>query len=592
MARPAHSDLLKRYSHKIRASKKWRDKEDLDQTWKRLINLYRGKHYQYLSEDDRLLVNIALSTVNVIAPSVAVNYPKITVNAVQPDDAARAIVVEGVINYWWRHYKVRPEFRRAIKDFLIVGHGWLKCGYKYVEKEEEVEDAGETEEVQSPSLDELMGDGPLEGAPVEHEPDPSEPTIIITEDRPFVERVSPLDVFVDPDATSMSDIAWIAQRVRRPLEDVKSDKRYSARVRNKTQADSWREEVDSERKMEDPEDGYVEVWEFYDLRKSTISVFTMDADGFLVAPRKMPYAFGHPFVMIRNYDIPDFFYPLGELEAIESLQYELNETRTQMMNHRKRFARKYLYRKDRFDSDGVAALKSDADNELVPVTKDSPLQDAIVPMPTVITPPEFYQQSQQIMADMETVSGVSEYMRGQMPDIRRTATEASMIADAASARAADKLATVELAISEVAVRLVMLAQQFMESEQVARVIGPDGVPVWFDFDADFISGDYDFEVEGGSTQPNNESFRRQSALQLMDAMAPLLQAGVVNPQAIAEHVLRYGFGIKNVEKFLVAPPPMGGSDPNAAPPEAAPSGGIPPVQGGIPPELMQILGAA
>ena len=44
----------------------------------------------------------------------------------------------------------------------------------------------------------------------------------------------------------------------------------------------------------------------------------------------MPYAYGQPFVMLRNYDVPDYFYPMGDLEAIESLQLELDKTRSQI----------------------------------------------------------------------------------------------------------------------------------------------------------------------------------------------------------------------------------------------------------------------
>ena len=61
----------------------------------------------------------------------------------------------------------------------------------------------------------------------------------------------------------------------------------------------------------------------------------------------MPYAMGHPFEMLRNYEVSDHFYPLGDVCQIESLQLELNQTRTQMMNHRKRFQRKWLYEKRR-----------------------------------------------------------------------------------------------------------------------------------------------------------------------------------------------------------------------------------------------------
>jgi hypothetical protein len=564
MARPSNADVLQRYRDKINAAKKWRRDEGYDDTWRRLSDLYRGRHYEYLTEEDRLLVNISFSTINVIAPSVAVNYPKITVNARRSEDAPRAIITEAVINYWWKHFDCRPEFRRAVKDFLIFGHGWIKCGYRYIEEGQEESPEAEPKEIEANEEDSNV----------------IEPTVVVVEDRPFVERVSVFDVFVDPDATSMQDAHWIAQRVRRPLKEVRQDKRYNATARRDCSPSSWgriSDEYIFHREVRDKEEQYVEVWEFYDLRKKTMSVFADGGDQFLIAPREMPYAFGHPFVMIRNYDIPDEFYPMGELEAIEPLQRELNETRTQMMNHRKRFSRKYLYKESAFDAQGRNLLQSEDDNVMVPVQSDENISNVITPLPAVITPPEFYNQSGLISADIETISGVSEYMRGQMPEMKRTATEASIIADAANARAADKLATIELAISAVAGRLVQLAQQFMDSEQVVRIVGKNGEPAWVTFDVDYISGEFDFEVESGSTAPNNESFRRQQALQLVDAMAPFASAGIVDMGKLAAHVLQFGFGIKNPESFLQSQPP-----PQAMPPEA---GGMPPEAGGMPPEM-------
>jgi hypothetical protein len=558
MARPSNSEALTRYQKKIAITKRWRREEEYDDTWRRLIDLYRGRHYEDISDEDRLLINISFSTINVIAPSVAVNYPKIAVNARRPADAPKAIITEAVINYWWKHYKIRPEFRRAVKDFLIVGHGWLKCGYRYVE-EENISEEGD------------HSDPNVEGNEVT-------PSIVIVEDRPFVERVSPFDVYVDPDATSMQDAQWIAHRIRRSLKDIKSDKRYSRAARENINATSWGRysEDPAKRKVQDTEEGYVEVWEYYDIAKKTMCVFAEGSEQFLVKPIDMPYAFGHPFVMIRNYDIPDYFYPMGDLEAIEPLQRELNATRTQMMNHRKRYSRKYLFKESAFDADGRDALESDYDNVLVPVSGDENLNNVVVPFPAVVTPPEFYRQSDIIEGDIQTVSGVSEYQRGGVPEIRRTATEAAIVQDAANARAADKLATIEGSIAEVAFRLVALAQQFMTGEQVARVVGRDGEPTWVTFEPEYIAGEFDFDVEAGSTAPVNESFRRQMALQMVDAMSPFAGAGLINMPALAAHVLQFGFGIKNPDQFIQqAPPPpeMG----EGMPPEM----GMPP-QGGMP----------
>ena len=601
MARKSNSEIITSYRNKIEQTKRWRREERCDDLWARMIDMYRGKHFKTETQEDRLLVNIAFATINVISPSVSVNYPKITVNARKYEDAPRAVVTEAVVNYWWKHYECQKEFRTAVKDMLIIGHGFLKTGYRFVEK-----DGSDYE-----ASDELASAAPESI---------TESDFIITEDRPFVERISPFDIFVDADATSMQDMRWIAQRVRRPLKDVKKDKRYNSAARNeaapshysKWGIDDWRGSI-RPRRSENDDDAYVEIWEYYDIETGKMSVFCDGGDKFLVNPTTIPFSFGHPFVMLRNYEVPEHFYPMGELEAIEPLQMELNQTRTQMMNHRKRFSRKWLYKESAFDADGRAALESDEDNVMVPVISEEPLGGVITPMPAVISPPEFYNQSNLISGDIDRVSGISEYQRGGMPEIRRTATEAAISQDASNARSSDKLAIIERGIGECARRLVMLAQQYMTAEGAVRVAGKDAQPIWVNFDRDYIQGDFDFEVEGGSTQPVNESFRRQMALQVVDAMAPFASAGIIDMPKLATYVLQYGFGIKTAASFVTAaPPPMPpemaeapqgalppGMPPQGPPPEAMMQGappqggapaGLPPELAGLPPEvLMQLM---
>jgi hypothetical protein len=584
MARPSNYDILSQYRQKITASKRWRKEESYDETWKRLIDLYRGRHYEYFTDEDRILVNMAFSTINVIAPSIAVNYPKITVNAVNPENAPNAIIAETVVNYWWRHRDIKDQFRRTVKDMLIVGHGWMKVGYKYVEEER----IGDDEDVNDPSVPENY----------------IQTTYNVLEDAPFVERVSPFDIFIDPDGTNMQDIKWIAHRVRRPIKDVRTDRRYNKSVRDEVSAVSFSRYSTDEpthRKVNDKQEGYADIFEFYDLRNNTVSVFAESADNFLIKPQKMPYAFGHPFVMLRGYDVPDQFYPIGELEAIEPLQRELNSTRSQMMNHRKRYARKYLFRENALDANGRAAMESDEDNVMVPVIGDMPLGDVVAPFPALINPPEFYNQSSMIEQDINSISGVSEFMRGGVSEIRRTATEVGLLQDAANARTADKLATIESAIAGIGRRLLGLSQQFLTGVQVARMTGRDGEPLWVKYDRDYIAGEFDFNVIGGSTMPLNESARQAQAAQLMNAMTPFAQAGIIDMGKLAAHVLQNGFGINNPESFLSAPkeeaPPQQPEQPMppqlSGPMDGMPMGGPPPMDGGlpqdIPPELLAML---
>jgi hypothetical protein len=260
---------------------------------------------------------------------------------------------------------------------------------------------------------------------------------------------------------------------------------------------------------------------------------------------------------------------MGELEAIEPLQYELNETRTQMMLHRKRYSRKWLFQESAFDDDGRQALASDEDNVIVPVKSGENLNNVVVPMPALINPPEFYNQSTLIQNDIDRVSGVSEYQRGAIPETTRTAREAAIIAEAGNARVAEKLITIENGIAACASNLIMLAQQFMTGEQTVRIVGTEAAPVWLTFDKDYISGEFDFTVEAGSTAPRNEAFRRDMALQMVSAMQPFAQAGLVNLSRLAEYVLQQGFGVKDPGSFLQQPPPPQQQPPM---PEAMPPG--------------------
>ena len=605
MAPPTQRAKLVQLQSQLSESMKWRESEQKEKLWKELVDLYKGKHYQSAPTADRAVVNVAFSTKNVIAPSVAISNPKFTVEARKPEAAAQAVVTQEVLNYIWRTYDYQREFRLAVDDMLTVGHGWIKVGYKATKPPEvKLADDNDPESAESYGVDDR--DESVEGN-VE-----SELYVDWDDDRPFAERVSFFDVFVDPHARHPKEMKFIAQRVRRLVNDVKVDSRYEKSAREKASSQHRSAYEGGKQDGRDETDdahgggGYCDVIEFYDLRRQEVSTFLRGGEdgGFLIKPEKIPYAFGNPFVMLRDYEVIDHFYPIGELEPIKTLQQELNTTRTQMLNHRSKFARKYMYHSDTWDQVGINGLKSDVDNEMVPYPGD--LQDmanSVVAMPVQGTPAEFYNQSDLIISDIDRVSGTSEYQRGGGQNIRRTATEASMIQDASNARSADKLASVEHSLSQIGARLMQLMQQFMTGEHVVRIVGMSH-PTWVKFDSDYIQGQFDFAVEAGSTQPHNESFKIQQALDLRDAVGEYV--GVyIDPMAFLQHLLR-SFGVKDPGSLLMgqpeaavgaegAPgpegmPPGGPPQPGMMPPgPGGPGGAMPPIPGEIPPEVQAQL---
>lgn len=600
-------DGLALHQQRVTEAVKWRDNAKYDETWARLIKLY-GNKYDYAELDtysDIIAPNMAFSTVNVIVPGVSVNYPKITVKARQEVQNQAAMTVEAVANYEWQHNDVHEEFRLAIKDFVVLGHGLCKVTWLYVEGQREwTQEAFQQEATNRVSqLGQDIQSAAQSGVPTHDFPTVDDVVNAIPaketyakEDRPNVERISPFDFFIDPDATRIKNALWVAQRLYIPIDTARNNDAWSSKARSKlnpTAMSEAKKDIDIMYEGEErgKETNYVVVWEYYDLLNGTVCTFADGAEDYLLKPEPVPLPFDHPFVMLRNYDVPDKLYPLGDVEAIAPLQIELAMTRTQMINDRKRYRRMYLYRPEAIGEDGVSALLSGDDNAMIKVEGSEPFADVLAPLGTSNLPPEFYNQTSMILEDINLVSGVSEYQRGNQPEIRRTATEAAMINDGSNARAADKLAIVERAIGEIAERVVKLTQEFLTADSVARIIGPDGASQWVQYDAESLKGDYDFTVEAGSTQPQNESSRRQAALQLMDAMAPYIGT-VVDPRKMAEYVLREGFGVKNPMDFMIdpnvlmasginpatgqpLPPPPGmepGGPPAGGPPQGPPQG--------------------
>lgn len=588
--RKSKKDGHKRKLSRISDSKELRKKNNWDERWTKFIQLYSNQ-YEYSELDgyeDIVAPNMTFSTVNVIVPSVAVHSPKITVTAKRVDQVDAAAAAEAVVNHQWRQYAVQDEVSAAVKDFVIVGHGWLKVTW---------DTKTETQQLTIPEWQESVKAALMERQTALSQSDLGEdefPSVeetvqsvdrereVVTRDAPLVRRVSPFDIFVDPDATSLKDARWIAHRFLVPIEVARAntDWRQSARTKLKqTAASDVRKDIEvlqsDQEKSKDA--GFAVVYEYYDLIDGTTCTMAEGLDDYLVDPVKSPFPGVHPFVFVANYDVPERFYPIGDVEVIYGLQIELALTRTAMINDRKHGRRIHLYREASLGEQGVEDLINGRDNVMLPVLEDKPFSDVYQVVAPTGLHPEWYNQSEMIQSDIDLVSGVSEYARGAMPEIRRTATEAGLIQDAANARSSDKLYKVESAMARVGERMITLTQMFMDGEDVARIVDDNLTVAWIEYTRDTIAGEFVFEVEAGSTQPQNETFRRQSALQLMDALAPALGTGQLNDAKIFEHVLRNGFGIKNAEEFIGQMPMM--------PPAPEVSGGnmVPPVDGAMPP---------
>lgn len=604
-------DLLRRYRIRVEMSRRWREKEGYDALWKRMIDMYRGRQFETNSKEDQIAVNIAKATVDIIGPSVAVNDPKLTITPRSEEKVPYAVIAEQVMDYWFtaEHMNVGPEIRLAVNDWIMLGHGWVKTGWRYSEKErpaseEELEAAFAEQAILHDSYAQENPELAAE-LPTDEEIYQALPTTVpeVDVDQPFAEHVSVFDVFVDPDGTSPRNIGWIAQKIEMPLEEARHNDQWSESARKRLSGelgypDEW---LGNSKDKDNVDVQKVTIWEFYDLKRGTFCVFSEGGEDFLLDPQELPYAFGNPFQMLRNYEVPGYFYPMGDLEAIEPLQRELNKTRSQLMQMRQQYIRKTFYREEALGRKGREALESDEENWVPVAPGQWQLNDIAAPAPVATVDATLFSYSGEIIQNIDLVTATSEYDRGgNEQGIRRTATEAAMIDSRSQSRAADKLARVEKFIGAIGSNMLCLARQFMSTDQVVTVVGRNAQNVWVPYDQSTFDFDADVHVEGGSTRPKNEVWRLQQGQQMLQNMAPFVQMGVVNPHEIARFALE-SFGVTNPDKFLIEPQPPAvdpatgepvpdpSQDPNAVTPTGAPGEDPPPDPNSLPPELLAQL---
>ena len=501
------------------------------------------------------LVNRIKSTVDAIFPASTLRNPKVLVRPRHPAHADSAGLAETMVNAWWRLYNARTPFRLAFLDCLQIGHGWVKTTWEHTE----------------------YNDGEA---------------VVVEESRPRFMVPDPFDMVIDPESTGMHDARWVAQRSFESLPAVWRNPNYLAATRRKVKSSMLKAaDGDDDGRLDDSQESdapdtrlmRAEIWEMWDIERELFCVFASGTDGWLVEPRPFPYENGQPFERMDCYAARGFLYPIGEIEPLLYLQDELNYTRTDQLEHRSRMGSKVLVEAQALTDELREGLASRDPITAVPVrsTNLNP-SEAVSPMAMPSVPPDYYAMSDVISADMDEVSGVSEYRRGSLPAGRHSATEAAIVADSQAIRTAEKSSIVETAAANVARRIVELARQLLTvAGHVPDESSEDGFVL---VSRDAIDGLFEYEVEIGSMAPRDDIAVRQEALQLWGSFASLAgvplnaEGEMIDVAALARLVLQR-HGVQDPDEYIVAAEGGGAGAlapsqmlaEQALPPEAAPT---------------------
>ncbi len=548
----------------IASTVQWRDGISRKGKWKQFISEYKNNwdFLQSFTSIPLIPLNLVYSYVKTEIARMYFRDPWITVNAKRMEDIGAAQIAEQILNYTWSEIKLKQQIKLALLEALLVGHSWIKVGY-----------AAEFGTVESQPKEEKKGPG----RPALKKFKEVETNEYIKSENVFAYYVPWDHVIFDPSATfpATHNARWFAHKIEKPYRAVVQSGIYE-----------HTDELKPSAVLEDPNTAYtsadaakegqgkdvrtITLWEIYDLDHQTV---TTVSPGCKKKLREIPLpdylSGGFPFVQIAFNPIPGEVYPMSDIAPHEGQIIEMIKLVSIEINHLKRWNRQLIVDPDTFTEAEEGKFKDSDDGAIIhsaiPGAKDkifvppyAPVQSDIYGVFTQV-----YQLWQMISGQTSTDQG------GQAKTQTRTLGELRMSLQGSKARPEEKVDVLEDSISEVARKLLTIMQKKYDLPKIARIVGPKAVrekimkvlpsrpsaqaqmpqqpgapgampqpqqpnPIadqsqgsefGFSWNRTDIMGDMDVDVLAGSTVPMD----RESQLQILEKMLPVLQAAGVQP---------------------------------------------------------------
>lgn len=343
--------------------------------------------------------------------------------------------------------------------------------------------------------------------------------------RPWIKAMAPWNVLIDPRGESFESdggAQWCAFRSVSTIDQIRRNPNMIAREKLRDFTGNinrdWSEMIPDELlAQEDPEHNqYAEVWSYYDLEDRTWMQLTLDGvDDWLRKPGEWPIPWEWlPMNAVSVNPQIDTPFPVSLLEAMIPLQEEKNQVRTMMSLLARAIRRIVGVNKNLVDEDILTLLKDGALVEFFELKGPAP--DAIAQIQIGGFPQELLLYDAKIDDDIREAVGLSLYARAQRENVE-SATEAANIQAGQDVIEGRTQAAFDRFVREVEITWMQGLRAVLAetgAQEVLRVLGPEGVAPLEQFltvDAETIAGEFEFEIEAGSTRPRDKDREAQMA---------------------------------------------------------------------------------
>lgn len=482
--------------------------------WKRSYNNWRGVLDQSIYPwRSKLFVPWSFTVVETIIPKIFAREPKWRAISSSPDfDPDAPGVVQDLLAYQWNKAGMRLKMYDYIKDSLMYSKGYAKVSWNFKTK---------TKTIMEPVVgkDDEITFKKVVKSEVEH-------------DDPKIEIVDPMDVYVDPDATSLDDANYIIHRKTVALEKLQENPNYKNvdKIKQASYADQYMDKLVRYRDEVPPKDKHndlVEILEYWGADDRLVVIANRN-----VVLRDTPNPYNHkkiPIVELDDYRDPHRYYGQSELSVIDPLQREINAIRNQRRDYDNLALNPVIMMVPGTVRNPNSAVMSPGNVWMV-----SDL-NSIAPFQL----PQLQGGSTEIenitAGDIQRSVAIDEIGIGLLPDNpqRRSATEVVTATTMAGKRFAMKIAMLEEAVKKIGQQVFALNQQFLDKERMIQVVGERGANEWVQLSPEDIRGEFFVDIETGSMLPKDEIAARKEAVELLQYITPIVAPVIqTNPSVI------------------------------------------------------------
>lgn len=468
-------------------------------------------------------LNIIYPVVKNVIPSLYYKNPYIVAIPKRKQDEDSSSYVSAIVNHYYKQIDVKRVNQQVIFDAYVLGMGVCKIGYatRFGADTEDKELNLRREKDKKRGLLEMLG---LRKPQEQDElPKNVEQNEFIIAENPYITWVNPFNFGIDPSANSIYEANYVYERIITTLDRVKNNKNY------KNTKDLQGMDLEPTYQKEIPATQIekfkpIELYEIHYKTDEGINILVIAKDqGEYVALRHEKSIYdidGFQYELLTFNKHGHKLYPKTEIDITKPLQDRINNTFENILDQVDKFISKLLVDETAMTVDGKRALQG-GDLGAICFTNKNP-NEVAKEFSMVQVKGDLMVMIDKMVDIISLETGITRAMLTGLTSAE-TATEAQIGQAGSNLRMSDKADMVSDFSNRQGRKLWQVIRQFVDLEEVELITGDTAydditgtprfswlAPIDGDMQNKLITGEYDFQIEVGSTQkPDLPVLRKQ-----------------------------------------------------------------------------------